>query len=73
MSGKVEAAGTDIGSLVVFVDGESYFLSSIMAVGKLPEKVEEKPGEDGEEKPGEDGEEEAAPPAGEEDNDNSKG
>ena len=71
--GKVEAAGTYNGSQVVFVDGESYFLSSIMAVGKLPEKVEEKPGEDGEEKPGEDGEEEAAPPAGEEDNDNSKG
>ena len=34
--GKVEAAGTYDGQQVIFIDGESYFLSSIMAVGKLP-------------------------------------
>ena len=34
--GKVEAAGTYDGQQVIFVDGQSYFLSSIMAVGKLP-------------------------------------
>ena len=34
--GKVEGAGTYDGQQVIFVDGKSYFLSSIMAVGKLP-------------------------------------
>ena len=34
--GIVEASGTYDGQQVIFVDGESYFLSSIMAVGKLP-------------------------------------
>ena len=34
--GQVEAAGTYDGQQVIFIDGESYFLSSIMAVGKLP-------------------------------------
>ena len=50
--GVVEGAGTYDGEQVIFVDGKSYLLSSIMAVGKLPPRVEEdeKPGE------GEDGE-----------------
>lgn len=52
--GKVEAAGTYDGQQVIFVDGQSYFLSSIMAVGKLPPT--QKPGDtdkpDGAEKPG---------------------
>ena len=44
--GKVEGAGTYDGQQVVFVGGKSYLLSSIMAVGKLPEiKDPEKPGE----------------------------
>ena len=34
--GLVEASGTYDGKQVIFVDGQSYFLSSIMAVGKLP-------------------------------------
>jgi len=34
--GQVEASGTYDGQQVIFVDGQSYFLSSIMAVGKLP-------------------------------------
>lgn len=34
--GTVEASGTYDGKQVIFVGGESYFLSSIMAVGKLP-------------------------------------
>ena len=38
--GKVEGAGTYDGQQVIFVDGKSYLLSSIMAVGKLPEKEE---------------------------------
>lgn len=50
--GVVEGAGTYNGEQVIFVDGKSYLLSSIMAVGKLPPRVEEdeKPdeGEDGE-------------------------
>ncbi len=41
--GVVEGAGTYDGQQVVFVDGKSYLLSSIMAVGKLPPRVEEKP------------------------------
>ena len=38
--GKVEGAGTYDGQQVIFVGGKSYLLSSIMAVGKLPEKEE---------------------------------
>ena len=34
--GTVEASGTYDGKQVIFVGGKSYFLSSIMAVGKLP-------------------------------------
>ena len=50
--GIVQGSGTYDGMPVIFVDGESYFLSSIMAVGRLPEKKPEegeKPdeGEDG--------------------------
>lgn len=43
---KVEAAGTYDGQQVIFVNGKSYLLSSIMAIGKLPEPVEntENPG-----------------------------
>ncbi len=36
--GTVTATGMYSGEQVVFVDGKSYKLSSIMAVGKLPEK-----------------------------------
>ena len=44
--GVVEGCGTYDGQQVVFVGGKSYLLSSIMAVGKLPEiKDPEKPGE----------------------------
>ena len=44
--GKVTATGTYGGEPVVFVNDVSYKLSSIMAVGKLPEqKPEEKPTE----------------------------
>ena len=39
--GVVEGTGTYNGQQVIFVDGKSYALSSIMAVGKLPPKVEE--------------------------------
>lgn len=46
--GEVEAAGTYDGQQVIFIGGKSYFLSSIMAVGKLPEPVnkDEETGED---------------------------
>ena len=45
--GVVEGAGTYNGQQVIFVEGKSYALSSIMAVGKLPPRVDpdEKPGE----------------------------
>ena len=43
--GVVEGTGTYNGQQVIFVNGKSYYLSDIMAVGKLPPKVEEKPGE----------------------------
>ena len=38
--GQVEAAGTYDGQQVIFIEGKSYYLSSIMAIGKLPEKTE---------------------------------
>ena len=41
--GTVEASGTYDGRQVIFVDGKSYFLSDIMAVGKLPPMEDEKP------------------------------
>lgn len=44
--GVVEGTGTYNGQQVIFVNGKSYYLSDIMAVGKLPPKVEETPGED---------------------------
>ena len=43
--GVVEGTGTYNGQQVIFVNGKSYYLSDIMAVGKLPPQVEEKPGE----------------------------
>ena len=44
--GVVKGSGTYDGQQVIFVNGKSYLLSSIMAVGKLPEiKDPEKPGE----------------------------
>ena len=36
--GQVEGVGTYNGQQVIFVNGQSYYLSSIMAVGKLPPK-----------------------------------
>lgn len=41
--GVVQGTGTYNGAQVIFVDGESYFLSSIMGVGRLPEM--NKPGD----------------------------
>lgn len=38
IAGKVTATGTYNGEPVIFLDGVSYKLSSIMAVGRLPEK-----------------------------------
>lgn len=38
--GTVTATGTYNGEQVVFVDGVSYTMSSIMAIGRLPEKTE---------------------------------
>jgi len=45
--GVVEGTGIYDGQQVIFVEGKSYLLSSIMAVGKLPPRVEEKPDENG--------------------------
>ena len=53
--GVVTGTGLYNGQRVIFVDGETYLLNQIMAVGKLPPKVEDT------EKPG-DGEEEETPP-----------
>ncbi len=39
--GVVEGTGIYNGEQVIFVDGKSYSLSSIMAVGKLPPRVED--------------------------------
>jgi len=39
--GTVTGTGVSNGEQVIFVDGESYKLSDIMAVGRLPEKKEE--------------------------------
>lgn len=51
--GVVQGTGIYDGAQVIFVDGESYFLSSIMAVGRLPAKD---PGEgDGDKVEGGDG------------------
>lgn len=47
--GTVTATGTYNGQPVIFVDGVSYTLSSIMAVGRLPEP--EDPDKPGDEKP----------------------
>lgn len=41
--GVVEGAGTYDGQQVIFVNGKSYLLSSIMAVGKLPPREDQKP------------------------------
>ena len=38
--GKVEAMGMYNGEPVIFIEGKSYPLSNVMAVGKLPEKVD---------------------------------
>lgn len=46
--GEVTATGTMDGQQVVFVGDEYYYLSEIMAVGKLPEPKEEEDGEGGE-------------------------
>jgi len=46
--GVVEGTGIYDGQQVIFIEGKSYLLSSIMAVGKLPPRVDEtKPGENG--------------------------
>ena len=41
--GVVEGTGTYNGEQVIYVNGKGYYLSEIMAVGKLPPKVEEDP------------------------------
>lgn len=53
--GTVTGTGVSGGDQVIFVNGKSYYLSDIMAVGRLPEKTEEA------EKP-EDGKDEAKDP-----------
>lgn len=53
--GVVEGAGTYNGQQVIFVDGKSYLLSSIMAVGKLP-PMEEDDKTEGSDNEGSDGE-----------------
>lgn len=45
--GTVTGTGTYGGQPVIFVDGKSYYLSDIMAVGRLPEQVEEPAAPDG--------------------------
>ena len=71
--GKVTGAGLYAGEQVIFVDGVSYKLSSLMAVGVLPEKEkpEDKPGEkpgdgngDGNSGDGENSGSNETPPAG---------
>lgn len=52
IEGTVTGTGTFNGQPIVFVDGVSYSLSSIMAVGKLPPKEETPPPDTGD-KPGE--------------------
>lgn len=46
--GVVQGTGTYNGMQVVFVDGESYFLSSIMGVGRLPELKKDEGDDSGE-------------------------
>lgn len=53
--GTVTGTGTYQGVQVIFIDGEMYPLSSIMAVGELPD-IPEEPGEGGEGEGGEGGE-----------------
>jgi flagellar basal-body rod modification protein FlgD len=43
--GKVEAMGMYNGEPVIFIEGKSYPLSNVMAVGKLPEPQEPEEGE----------------------------
>lgn len=45
--GVVTATGTYDGQPVIFIGDKSYLLSSIMAVGRLPERTEESGGSDG--------------------------
>ena len=48
ITGVVEGSGLYQGQTVVFVDGEAYTLSEIMAIGKIPEDfIEENQPEDG--------------------------
>ena len=53
--GTVTGTGVSGGQQVVFVDGKSYYLSDIMAVGRLPDIEEQPSGE--EQDPGSDGSE----------------
>ena len=43
--GVVEGSGTYNGDQVIYVGGKGYYLSDIMAVGKLPPPKDEKPGD----------------------------
>ena len=58
--GTVTGTGTYQGVQVIFIDGEMYPLSSIMAVGELPD-IPEEPGEGGEGGEGENGGSETTP------------
>lgn len=49
--GNVTGTAVYSGQQVIFVDGKSYAISSIMAVGKLPPPVEDTENPDGTEKP----------------------
>ena len=71
--GTVEASGTYDGKQVIFVNGESYFLSSIMAVGKLPPIQDDTPPEDDENKDEENSGAAGGTPGGGTSEDNSTG
>jgi len=61
--GVVEAAGTYDGQQVIFVEGKSYLLSSIMAIGTLPPRVDETQNpEDTENSGSEENKDETTPP-----------
>lgn len=63
--GEVTGTGTYQGSPVIFVNGEMYALSDIMAVGTLPEVPEEPGNGEGAEDGGDSGTDPETPPAGE--------
>ena len=59
--GQVTGTGTYQGAPVIFVNGKQYYLSEIMAIGRLPEKPETPEGEGKPETPEGEGTPETAP------------